>query len=542
MPHLPLGRGLMAAGRLRLGSTGEDVRRLQELLRARGHRIQADGYFGGSTYGALLSMQQRAGITADGVAGPRTWQALEGGAPPQPVAVHPRYVQAVSEPGRPAEPAEWNLMVYMAGNNNLSDAAGRDLEELRAARAAEGVRVTAFVKRQEAQGRAQRMEIGRGGAPDAIEELGPTDSGHPQTVVDFVRWAAGRAPARRYALVLWNHGGGWTPDDLDQLYTQVRGRTVGHDVESGYVRRAPRASMADAEPTFSELSRLTETPEVRKSLFSTSLREVLTLPTGEDRAICGDDGTLHSLDTIELRNVLRQVHHDLGRPLDLLGMDACLMSNLEVCYEIREHVGSVVGSEELEPNEGWPYTEIVNALAANPRMEARDLAGLVVEEYIRSHRASQKTVTQCAVDATRIDEFMREFQTLAESLKHQVHANRSVVDSVQSVVTRFNSDRSLVDLRTLCLALVADTRTEATLASVADKMLAVHNPGGFVIHEDRQGAKVEDCGGLSAYFPMERTISRHYARLQIAQDTDWDEFLTAYGNARTIGGRRPPRQ
>lgn len=514
----------MARAMLRLGSRGEEVKRLQELLRARGYRVRADGYFGGATYGAVLSLQQREGLPADGVAGPTTWRALG---------------QTQSMAGERAahsdDPAEWNVMVYMAGNNNLSDAAGRDLEELRSVQSYNGVRVTAFVKRQDGGGRAQHMEISPGGAPDMIEELPPpVDSGNPQTVLNFVRWAVRRAPAKRYALVIWNHGGGWTPDDLDQIYTQVRGRTARRDVETGYVRRAPRATMADGEPAFSELSRLTETPEITKAVFTTSLGEVLKLPAGQDRAIATDDGTLHSLDTIELRNVMRAIHQDLGRPIDLLGMDACLMSNLEVCFEIREHVGIVVGSEELEPNEGWPYTEILSAMAANPRMDARELGRIVVEEYARSYRGTRQTITQCAVDATRIEEFMGEFQTLAGCLRQQVQANRSVVDSVQSVATRFHFDRSLVDLRTICLALVADSRTDPTLASVADKLLAIQSPGGFVVNEAHQGEKVEACGGLSAYFPMERTISRYYADLQIAQHTEWDEFLRDYANARSI--------
>ncbi|MEV0615454.1 clostripain-related cysteine peptidase [Nonomuraea sp. NPDC050404] len=512
----------MAGPTLRLGSRGEEVRRLQELLRERGYRLPADGYFGAATYGAVMNLQQREGLPADGVAGPGTWQALG-------------QTRTMAAEPRSDEPAEWNVMVYMAGNNNLSDAAGRDLEELRAVHSYNGVRVTAFVKRQDGGGRARHMEVRPGGAPDLIEELHPPiDSGHPQTLLNFVRWSVRRAPARRYALVVWNHGGGWTPDDLDQIYTQVRGRSARRDVETGYVRRAPRAAMVEGEPPFSELSRLSETQEITKALFSTSLSEVLRLPTGQDRAIASDDGTLHSLDTIELCNVLRTVHEELGRPLDLLGMDACLMSNLEVCYEIREHAAVVVGSEELEPNEGWPYTEILSAMAANPRMDARELGRIVVEEYIRSYRGTHQTVTQCAVDATRIEEFMREFQTLADCLRQQVSANRSVVDSVQSVATRFHIDRSLVDLRTICLALLADSRTDPTLASVADKLLAIQSPGGFVINEAHQGEKVDGCGGLSAYFPMERTISRFYGDLQIAQHTEWDEFLRDYANARTI--------
>ena len=40
--------------------------------------------------------------------------------------------------------------------------------------------------------------------------------------------------------------------------------------------------------------------------------------------------------------------------IDLLGMDACLMSTLEVAYQTRANAVNVVGSEELEPGDGWP--------------------------------------------------------------------------------------------------------------------------------------------------------------------------------------------
>lgn len=509
----------MARPVLQLGSRGDEVRQLQELLRGRGYRILADGYFGPATYGAVLNFQLSHRLTADGVVRAGTWAALGRQDRSQPSA------------GR----ADWTFMVYMAGNNSLSAAAGRDLQEIRSVAALNDVRVTAFVKRRDAQGRAQHLEITPGGAGDVVVDLGVTDSGRAQTVVDFVRWSIDRAPAQRYALVIWNHGGGWEPTDLFELYSQVRGRPVRRDTDP--VRRV----RGDEEATEAEIVRLIETEEVKKALFAEPLQGLLSLPTSSQRAIASDDGTLHSLDTIEVKNILARIHQDLGRPLDLLGMDACLMSNLEVAYEIREHVGVVVGSEETEPFDGWPYEKVLTALAADSAMDARRLGKLIVDEYIESYRDTSETVTQCAIDATRIEEFMREFEAFASGLRRQVGANRAVVDSVQSVAKRFHVDKSLMDLRMLCLALVADTRTDATLASVADKLLAVQNPGGFIVHEDRLGARVAECGGVSVYFPTEPVISKYYPDLQFAKDTDWDEFLTAYGTARTINGRRTRR-
>lgn len=62
---------------LRMGDRGEAVVAMQKRLRAHGHAIRTDGDFGPLTHSALLAFQQGAGLAADGIAGPRTFLALE---------------------------------------------------------------------------------------------------------------------------------------------------------------------------------------------------------------------------------------------------------------------------------------------------------------------------------------------------------------------------------------------------------------------------------------------------------------------------------
>lgn len=57
---------------LRNGSTGQDVRALQEQLVARGSRIDVDAKFGPETERAVRAFQRSQGITVDGVVGPET--------------------------------------------------------------------------------------------------------------------------------------------------------------------------------------------------------------------------------------------------------------------------------------------------------------------------------------------------------------------------------------------------------------------------------------------------------------------------------------
>lgn len=58
------------------GETGINVTQLQRQLRAAGFRIAADGWFGPETEQALIAFQKRAGLVADGIAGPKTLLTL----------------------------------------------------------------------------------------------------------------------------------------------------------------------------------------------------------------------------------------------------------------------------------------------------------------------------------------------------------------------------------------------------------------------------------------------------------------------------------
>ena len=62
---------------LRTGSRGDAVRKLQELLNAKGYTCgSVDGIFGSKTYAAVLAFQKANGLGADGIVGPLTWGKL----------------------------------------------------------------------------------------------------------------------------------------------------------------------------------------------------------------------------------------------------------------------------------------------------------------------------------------------------------------------------------------------------------------------------------------------------------------------------------
>ena len=224
------------------------------------------------------------------------------------------------------------------------------------------------------------MVIGKDGKNEQRENLGgDVDSGSPQTLVDFVRWSKEKAPADRYALVIWNHGSGWDPLDFDELYSHVK--------SAGVTRT--RAGRARVHPD-------------RPQPLQPTIETALTRPNARLRAIASDDGTGHSLDTLELGNVLKQAHEVLGRPVDLLGMDACLMSCLEVAYQAEKDVRAVVSSEELEPGDGWPYEKILADLRSNPTLDGAGLGRVVVKRYVESYKHAEASGrSRCARSTAR---------------------------------------------------------------------------------------------------------------------------------------------
>ncbi len=104
---------------LRRGSSGHEVVRLQEALRAAGFPPgPIDGRFGAATEAALIAFQRTHGLLADGVCGPVTWAMLLEGRPGRPASILDRIdVEFVAQlfPFTALDPIARNLPHVKAG-------------------------------------------------------------------------------------------------------------------------------------------------------------------------------------------------------------------------------------------------------------------------------------------------------------------------------------------------------------------------------------------------------------------------------------------
>jgi hypothetical protein len=129
----------------------------------------------------------------------------------------------VPQPVNPPEMAEWTVIVYSdADDNVLEQPMWFDVNEMELVGSTSEVNIVVQLDRY-AGGftgdgnwtSARRFYITQDDDLYAIHspllmDLGEVDMGDPQTLVDFVTYAVQNFPARKYALVLSDHGGGWT--------------------------------------------------------------------------------------------------------------------------------------------------------------------------------------------------------------------------------------------------------------------------------------------------------------------------------------------
>lgn len=403
--------------------------------------------------------------------------------------------------------AKWTYMVYMAGDNNLSTAGNEDLKEMRQVGSSSDVNVLVQFDNAGNEG-TRRFCVQRGGINEKVEKLGITDSGDPDVLKAFIAWSYDNYPADRYALILWNHGGGWEPSDLDKLARYER-------TKNWNIREASSRSAS----------------KLKKTFFSTTISKILNLDSPKERAICCDDGSGHSLDTIELGKVLAYAKEKIGQPLDILGMDACLMSNLEVAYQAEPYVKYIVASEESEPNEGWPYKAILDILDKNPGILTPEFCCEIVKVYTKTYKEwGQSDVTLSAFDLSRVKDTTKSLDVLAEALIDQMP---DVINTIQKAQNKSMSffGYTLWDVSHFCKELSGLTKDNNINHATQNVVKEFEfNSEKFIIAESHLGKDYDQCCGASVYLiPPPPHVSKYYADLEFAKDfKNWPLMLQKF--------------
>lgn len=401
---------------------------------------------------------------------------------------------------------EWTVLVYLAGDNNLEQAGIADLQEMKRVPLPPEITLVAQFDRMEDQGsRRYLISADQTLDDDCVQTIPESNTGDPGALVDFVTWAHAQWPARRYALVLWNHGSGVTDEDI---YAAAREKS-GDGVLPAAVR-----GLGDRH--------------FRRALFASTVKDLVGLALASERGILFDDSSADFLDGRELQGALWQIANQLGQPLDLLGFDACLMSMVEIAWQVCTSCRVMVASQAVEDRQGWPYTRILEWLRGTPNASSAALGTAIVDCFAADVRARSRfaVATQSAVELARLAPVTSAVASLASALQNEPRrtATSALFQALRGVQT-FDARRDYVDLRDLCARLAQSAH--GSLAEAARAVVSALDGGPVpVIAERHEGPGLTRCCGLSIYLPS-RSLSPPYARLDFAHATAWDKSLVA---------------
>ena len=217
--------------------------------------------------------------------------------------------------------ANWTFMVYMDGDCDLEESAIDDLNEMEMVGSTGDVNIIALLDRipgyddsNDDWTTTKLFKVTEDRDSDGVIRSTSVDwselnMGDPNTLADFAVWGIENYPAEHYALIIWDHGGGW--------------KSVAND----------------------------ETDE-----------DKITMP--------------------ELDSALFWIVDEAGiERLDLIGFDTCLMGQLEVANTVAPYADIMVGSEEIEDEDGWNYIPFLNTLSNHPDSTSEELATNITTSF-----------------------------------------------------------------------------------------------------------------------------------------------------------------
>src|SRR5512139_4012034 len=116
------------------------------------------------------------------------------------------------------ERAQWTVLTYIAAHNNLALFGQQSVLEILGVGSTPEVVHGVLFDRYDG---AARYVMGDPGTVREQEQLGGFNSGDPDALVATAKWLFTKYPAERYALVLWSHGTGWEPSEIQRVAAEA---------------------------------------------------------------------------------------------------------------------------------------------------------------------------------------------------------------------------------------------------------------------------------------------------------------------------------
>lgn len=404
----------------------------------------------------------------------------------------------------PLPEKEWTVMAFINARNDVALPGLLELNELEKVGTTGSVNVVAeFAKMKintlDFTSNANRRYLLQQDSSELIVkspvllERQNVDMGDYRNVVDFVQWTKKYFPARHYVLIIWDHGTG----------------------------------------------------------FVDPMKNVAVAPTGTSgaagtKAISFDFVTKNHITTPELAELLRQ-----SGKLDVLVLNACLMLNAEVSYELKDYAPVTLGSEEVMSAAGFDYADFLAKLNDAPGSTAEQAADILAKGYIAFYQSNNMGAHVTALRPGKMNAFgakLSEWVTLAMKVK-----DTAALNAARDGVIRFELDPTNDKDKTISFtgdlydfleiynrsmtasgpeADALRAKGEELMSFISGEMVAKY----YAFGSERTGKPFSRAHGLSIHIPMvkrgvsyfaalDAKMGTRYADLRMSKETRWLDFL-----------------
>lgn len=389
----------------------------------------------------------------------------------------------------------------MEADNNLEPDAVANIAQMQKGIAVDSSQVNVLVQwDQPHNNKTWRYKIVKGGKVDVGSLSTEMGIDPEKELVDCSKWVKNDYPANKYAWILWNHGSG-----IEDL-----------------TKRRQLNGWSQAQ-----------------------LRKIY-----RERGILYDDSQGTLLTNQAFASAFTQIKSVLGQPVDLLGMDACMMAMIEVAYQIKGLANVIVASEQVEPGSGYAYDQILKPLTQNPTAyDAKKLAQLIVSSYASYNvSAHENDFTASALDMNYIPTLKTSVELVVLNVTACSKYNAAQIK--QAVIKARNASLSFYytdyidlyvfyqNLKQQVASLRKNVKSGVTYATALDTLTTAINQGQSLISQavfaNSVGSQDSLAKGISIYYldptKSASAINASYLNTLFAQQSLWLNFIKVFRN------------
>ena len=253
--------------------------------------------------------------------------------------------------------------------------------------------------------------------------------------------------------------------------------------------------------------------------------------------VCWDDTDGGHLDLQEVRYALKYIYDNYGVIFDIVGFDACLVGMTSFAYELLPYAKVMVGSEESEGADGWPYNEILSNVTGLLQQgiipDAETFGDIIAWEYIKSYEGTDSYATQSATNLTEFQDLVEpRLSEFANLLLRKYNLYATEIDTARSNTEYFDPFYGyydyMIDLKHFAMN-IYDSITDTEIRTAAQNLI---NALDTAIISAYHWSGHPNAYGLSIYMPTSSDgWESIYDRDCISHRSMWNEFARKYAAA-----------